>query len=116
MLAGALFTLLLAQVPADDPLPPLETAGPPGLELVGGGELGLALVAGALAVEVRPSLSLELGPDFSAQLGGPLRFTAMGPPRLRGQDWAELSDAGQLLTALAVGGPGRSVQLRAGAL
>jgi len=111
----ALLGLSLGQVPADEPLPPVQ-AGPPSVELLGGAEVGPELVAGAWALQVRPTLSLELSADFGAQLGPPLRFAGTGPLGLRAEDWDERSDLGQLLQSLSAGGTGRPVQFRAGEL
>ena len=118
MLAAALamVQLSLGQVPADEPLPPVEAASAPAVELSGGAEVGPWFLAGGWMVGLRPSLSLELSADFGVALEAPLRSTGTAPLQLRGEDWDERSDLGQLLRALSVGAASRPVQIRAGEL
>ena len=115
VISFALLGLSLGPVPADEPIPSAQ-AGPSSLELLGGAEVGPALIAHAWALQVRPTLSLGLSADFGAELGPWLRFTGTGPLLLRAEDWDERSDLGQLLQSLSIGATGRPVQLRAGEL
>lgn len=73
-----------------------------------------------------PLIGFDGGDDFGFELGAPLRLRLFDDPPeqrsgdfggiLRGKDWDETSDFGQLVRELRIGGEGSSLQLRAGPL